>query len=78
MVSTVRSAVPFAKSVVNGIQEKNVTFMAASIAYQAFVSLIPLLVLLFFLVSFVGDQALADQVSAMTEGFLPESGQVML
>ncbi|WP_408958804.1 YhjD/YihY/BrkB family envelope integrity protein [Natrinema sp. 74] len=73
-----RGAVPFAKSVVTGIKEKNVTFMAASIAYQAFVSLIPLLVLLFFLVSFVGDQALATKVSSMTEGFLPESGQMLL
>ncbi|MFA9415565.1 YhjD/YihY/BrkB family envelope integrity protein [Natrinema sp. HArc-T2] len=78
MASSVRDAAPFSKSVVTGIQEKNVTFMAASIAYQAFVSLIPLLVLLFFLVSFVGDQALAEQVSTTTEGFLPESGQVML
>ncbi|QLG47491.1 YhjD/YihY/BrkB family envelope integrity protein [Natrinema halophilum] len=68
----------FVKSVIVGIQEKNVTFMAASIAYQAFVSLIPLLVLLFFLVSFVGDDALATQVSSMTEGFLPESGQIIL
>jgi membrane protein len=74
----VRGAVPFVKSVVAGVQEKNVTFMAAGIAYQAFISLIPLLVLLFFLVSFVGDQALAARVSSMTEGFLPESGQIML
>ncbi|PGF14781.1 hypothetical protein CP556_00705 [Natrinema sp. CBA1119] len=74
----VRSAVPFGKSVVAGIQEKNVTFMAAGIAYQAFISLIPLLVLVFFLVSFVGDEALAQQVSSTTEGFLPESGQIIL
>jgi membrane protein len=74
----VRGAVPFAKSVVAGIQEKNVTFMAAGIAYQAFISLIPLLVLVFFLVSFVGDEALAQQVSSTTEGFLPESGQIIL
>lgn len=73
-----RGTVPFAKSVVTGIQEKNVTFMAASIAYQAFVSLIPLLVLLFFLVSIVGDDALATRVSSMTGGFLPESGQTLL
>ncbi len=73
-----RGTVSFAKSVVTGVQEKNVTFMAASIAYQAFVSLIPLLVLLFFLVSLAGDQALAARVSSMTEGFLPESGQIML
>lgn len=78
MGSNVRGAVPFAKSVVTGIQEKNATFMAASIAYQAFISLIPLLVLVFFLVSFVGDEALAEQVSSTTEGFLPESGQIIL
>ncbi|MFC6769213.1 YhjD/YihY/BrkB family envelope integrity protein [Natrinema soli] len=73
-----RGAVPFVKSVVAGIQEKNVTFMAAGIAYQAFISLIPLLVLVFFLVSFVGDEALVQQVSSTTEGFLPESGQIIL
>lgn len=74
----VRGAVPFAKSVATGISEKNVTFMAASIAYQAFISLIPLLVLVFFLVAFVGGEGLAQQVSSATEGFLPESGQVVL
>ncbi|WP_222919155.1 YhjD/YihY/BrkB family envelope integrity protein [Natrinema sp. SYSU A 869] len=74
----VRGAAPFAKSVVAGIQEKNVTFMAASIAYQAFISLIPLLVLVFFLVSFLGGEGFAQQVSSATEGFLPESGQVIL
>ncbi|MBZ6493773.1 YhjD/YihY/BrkB family envelope integrity protein [Natrinema longum] len=74
----VRGTIPFAKSVATGIQEKNVTFMAASIAYQAFISLIPLLVLVFFLVSFVGDEGLATQVSSATEGFLPESGRVVL
>ncbi|WP_254525487.1 YihY/virulence factor BrkB family protein [Natrinema caseinilyticum] len=78
MRSSERGTIPFAKAVVTEIQEKNVTFMAASIAYQAFVSLIPLLVLLFFLVSIVGDDALATQVSSMTEGFLPESGQTLL
>ncbi|MDF9746583.1 YhjD/YihY/BrkB family envelope integrity protein [Natrinema salsiterrestre] len=78
MGTTVRGALPFAKSVVTGIQEKNVTFMAASIAYQAFISLIPLLVLVFFLVSFLGNEGLATQVSAATEGFLPESGQIIL
>ncbi|AGB32251.1 ribonuclease BN [Natrinema pellirubrum DSM 15624] len=78
MGSNVRGAVPFAKSVVTGISDKNVTFMAAGIAYQAFISLLPLLVLVFFLVAFVGDEALAQQVSSITEGFLPESGQVVL
>ncbi|WP_247000256.1 YihY/virulence factor BrkB family protein [Halosolutus gelatinilyticus] len=71
-------AVQFAKGVVSGIREKNVPFMAASIAYQAFISLIPMLVLVFFLVTVVGDEGLATQVTAATEGFLPESGQLLL
>ncbi|WP_293032379.1 YhjD/YihY/BrkB family envelope integrity protein [Natronococcus sp.] len=78
MSGDTQGAVPFAKSVVAGIQEKNVPFMAASIAYHAFISLIPLLVLLFFLVSLLGDEQLAADVAATTEGVLPESGQIML
>ncbi|MFC6717289.1 YihY/virulence factor BrkB family protein [Natrialbaceae archaeon GCM10025810] len=68
----------FAKEVLSGIQEKNVTFMASSIAYQAFVSLIPLLVLVFFLVAVVGDEGLANEVSRATEGMLPNAGQDVL
>ncbi|MDG5759481.1 YhjD/YihY/BrkB family envelope integrity protein [Natronococcus sp. A-GB1] len=78
MSGDTQGAVPFAKSVVTGIQEKNVPFMAASIAYHAFISLIPLLVLLFFLVSLLGDEQLAADVAATTEDVLPESGQIML
>jgi membrane protein len=78
MSADASGAVPFAKSVVAGIQEKNVPFMAASIAYHAFISLIPLLVLVFFLVSITGDEQFAADVTATTEGFLPESGQLLL
>ncbi|MEY7847797.1 YihY/virulence factor BrkB family protein [Natrarchaeobius sp. A-rgal3] len=74
----VRNAIPFGKQVVAGVQEKNVPFMAASIAYQAFISLIPLLILVFFLVTILGDEGLAAEVSAATAGFLPESGQLMI
>lgn len=78
MTADARGTVSFVKSVVAGIQEKNVPFMAASIAYQAFISLIPLLVLVFFLVSVVGDEQFASEVARTTEGFLPESGQLLL
>ncbi|AGB37406.1 YihY/virulence factor BrkB family protein [Natronococcus occultus] len=78
MSTDASGAVSFGRSVVDGIQEKNVPFMAASIAYHAFISLIPLLVLLFFLVSLLGDEQLAADVAATTEGVLPESGQIML
>ncbi|ELZ01007.1 YhjD/YihY/BrkB family envelope integrity protein [Natrialba asiatica] len=70
--------VSFGKTVVAGIQEKNVSFMAAGIAYQAFISLLPLLVLVFFVVTVVGDEQFAAEVATATSGFLPESGQVMI
>ncbi|NUC72272.1 YihY family inner membrane protein [Haloterrigena sp. SYSU A558-1] len=78
MSTDLRDGLSFGKTVVGGIQEKNVPFMAASIAYQAFISLLPLLVLVFFLVTIAGGDAFADQVSAATEGFLPDSGQLLI
>ncbi|MXV62266.1 YihY family inner membrane protein [Natronorubrum sp. JWXQ-INN-674] len=78
MSTDVRDGLSFAKTVVDGIQERNVPFMAASIAYQAFISLIPLLVLVFFLVTLVPDEEFATQVTETTEGFLPESGQLLI
>ena len=68
----------FGKRVYREMQDENVTFMAAGIAYQAFVSLIPLLVLLFFVLTLVGDQALANRVVDLTRSFLPRSAQQLL
>ncbi len=78
MATTAGDAVSFGKSIVAGIQAKKVPFMAASLAYQAFISLLPLLVLVFFLVTIVGDEQFASQTTAATEGFLPESGQLLI
>lgn len=78
MATILRDGLSFGKTVVDGIQEKNVPFMAASIAYQAFISLLPLLVLVFFLVTIVGDDQFAAEVTATTEGALPESGQILI
>ena len=67
-----------AKSVVEQIREDDVPFMAASIAYQAFASLIPLLVLLFLVVAAVGDQQLAQRIVGLTEGVLPNAAQELV
>lgn len=58
-VERVRS---FLTRVVTAVREENVPFMAGSIAYQAFVSLVPLLVLAVFLVSLVSDRRLAARI----------------
>ncbi|MFC7224814.1 MULTISPECIES: YihY/virulence factor BrkB family protein [Halalkalicoccus] len=65
-------------SIVEEIREQNVPFMAGSIAYQAFVSLIPLLALVFLAVAVVGDQSLANEVTDYTQSFLPPSAQDLL
>ena len=78
MSSRFDGAVPFARAVIDEFKAENVTFMAGSIAYQAFASLIPLLILLFFAISLVGDQALAERVTALTRSFLPQNASELL
>lgn len=62
----VSGVVSFGRTVVSRAREENVTFMAGSIAYQAFTSLAPLLVLAVFFVSLIAGERLADRVVALT------------
>jgi membrane protein len=70
-VSTVGSVVDLAR-------DRNLTFLAAGIAYYAFVSLIPLMLLAIAVASFVGGQALADRVVNMLSQQLSSSGQEII
>ncbi|WP_158058718.1 YihY/virulence factor BrkB family protein [Halorussus halophilus] len=70
MSSRFGSAVGVARSVVTEIREQEITFLAASIAYYAFVSLIPLLLLAFAVASFVGGDAFATDVVEAASGIL--------
>ncbi|WP_226480644.1 YihY/virulence factor BrkB family protein [Natrinema amylolyticum] len=70
-MSTVGSVVALAR-------DRNLTFLAAGIAYYAFVSTIPLLLLAVTIASFVGGQALADRVASMLSQQLSSSGQQMV
>ena len=71
-------ATSLGRQVVDEVRAENVPFMAGSIAYQAFVSLIPLVALVFVAAAVVGDAALADRVIALTGSFLPPSAQQLL
>lgn len=51
---TQSGAMDFGKRVASDFSEKNVTFMAAALAYHAFISLAPMLLLLFLLFTTVG------------------------
>lgn len=58
--------------------EREVSFMAGSVAFSAFLSLLPMFVLLFVLLAVVGDQALVDQVVAASATVLPAAAQDLL
>ena len=61
------------RALVTEIQEKNITFLAASLAYYAFASLIPLLLLAISIATLVGGQQLADRIIEAAGGALPRS-----
>jgi membrane protein len=57
---------------------ESLTFMAGSIAYHAFVSLLPFLVLVVVAVSAVGQERLVSGVTGVTEPFLTDAAQRVL
>ena len=67
-VSTVRSVADLAR-------QQNLTHVAAGVAYYAFVSTIPLLLLVVAVVSFLGGETLADRVVGLIGQQLSSSGQ---
>jgi membrane protein len=66
------------RDVVGTFRAAHVPFLAASIAYAAFVSLIPLLVLLALIASAVGGEALASMIVDLTASYLSPAGQDLL
>lgn len=55
-------------------RDRNITMLAASFAYYAFVSIIPLLTLVVVLGSFLGGEAFVQFVVARVESLLSQSG----
>ena len=72
------TAVSASRSVLEEASEQNITFLAASTAYYAFVSLVPLLVLAFVIVTFVAGDEIARQVVSRASGLLTATGQEQL
>ena len=77
MAATVTRARTFLGTVVDEVQENNVPFMAASIAYHAFVSLLPLLLLLIFVASLADQEGIARQVVDSITSFAPAAGGLL-
>ncbi|QLH80533.1 YihY/virulence factor BrkB family protein [Halosimplex pelagicum] len=70
-----REAVAVGRGVVALVREREVTFLAAGIAYYAFVSLLPALLLLLVVASTLGGPELAAEVVAATGNALSPVGQ---
>jgi membrane protein len=65
-------------SILREFRKQDVPFMAGSIAYYAFLSLFPLFMLVFLVVSFLGNEQLAAFVDSATEAYLTPTAQSVL
>jgi len=77
-VATARDAGELAREVVSLLRTEQVTFLAAAIAYYAFVSVLPALLLLLAVASAVGGNDLATRVVESSGGALSPVGQDLL
>lgn len=66
------------RALVHEVRAENLTFMAGSIAYHAFVSLLPLLVLLVLTLSSFGGETLAELVFDVLEAVLTPRGRQLV
>lgn len=72
---SLRQPVQLGRDVVNHALENDVPFMAGAIAYQAFVSLLPLLFLLMVLATTLGNADVTEQLLDITAGRLPRDAR---
>ena len=70
-----RRAVALGREVVAELRANNITFMAGSIAHSAFISLLPLLLLLLIVVSAVGNDVLVERVVDLARSHLSPAGE---
>jgi membrane protein len=66
------------REVVGVFRERGITFLAAAIAYYAFVSLLPALLLAVAVASAVGGEPLVERVLAVVDEFLTPAGRESL
>ena len=72
------SFVSLVGTIIREFRDRDIPFMAGSIAYYAFLSLFPLLLLVFLVVSFIGNEQLAEFVDSATEAYLTPTAQSLL
>ena len=75
MNARTRTIVATTKAVVATARDREITFLAAAVAYYAFVSLLPALLLLLVVATSVGGASVAERLVTLTSGFLTPAGQ---
>lgn len=70
-----RRVIAVGRDVVREMRAHKVTFMAGSIAHAAFLSLLPLLVLLLVIASAVGNDLLTERIVALSRTYLSPAGE---
>lgn len=78
MHPAIEGGVALARTVYAVGRERDVTFLAAAVAYYAFVSLVPLTLLSFAAASLVGSDALTDGARGALAGLLAPEGEDLL
>ncbi len=66
------------RSVVAVFQEEHVTFLAAAVAFYAFLSIVPLLLLTLAVGSLIGEEAFADQILSLVGDQLSDEGETVV
>ena len=75
MHARIRAAVSTTKAVVATARDTEITFLAAAVAYYAFASLLPALLLLLVVATTLGGVSVADRLVTLTSDFLTPAGQ---
>lgn len=70
-----RSTAATVRELVDVLRQNNVTFMAGSIAHAAFLSILPLLLLVLLITAAVGQEALNEQIAAFARAYLSPTGE---
>ncbi|EJN58656.1 YihY/virulence factor BrkB family protein [Halogranum rubrum] len=78
MDSRIERGLTVGRAIVTEIRVEKVTFLAGSIAYHAFISLLPLLLLVLAAISAVGNRSLEDGFIALIEAVLTPGAQQLL
>lgn len=72
------AALDVAKAILGVVTERNLTFIAGSIAYSAFLSLVPLLVLLFAITTLLRGEGVASLVLTGVGRYLTPTAEALL